>query len=165
LAAFKAAGVTIRFQAPQQTADGLISGAYVVEYTFAAPPQNGYYNGATKISQTTAYSLANVDLTPDTTSAAGVIGAPGGGPPPLGGVTPDGAVAPAPAGLIVSGVNLPSTGEPPTLPTRGLIVAEPAVSVVGIKVGHGLDGPYLAIAGLGLLGALVAVGVRVVGGR
>jgi len=161
LAAFKAAGVTIRFQAPQQTAGGLISGAYIVEYTFAAPPQNGYYNGATKITQTTAYSLANVDLTPDTNPAAGVIGAPGGAPPPLTGVTPDVPGAPVPA----TGVAVPTSGTPVALPTRGLIVAEPAVSVVGIKVGHGLDGPYLAIAGLGLLGALVAVGVRVVGGR
>jgi hypothetical protein len=39
------------------------------------------------------------------------------------------------------------------------------VSVAGIKVGHGLDGPYLAIAGMGLLGALLTIGVRVVGGR
>jgi hypothetical protein len=60
---------------------------------------------------------------------------------------------------------VPTTGAPPALPTRGLIVAEPAVSVAGIKVGHGLDGPYLAIAGLGVLGALLTIGVRVVGGR
>ncbi|HEY2832770.1 MAG TPA: hypothetical protein VGJ14_10125 [Sporichthyaceae bacterium] len=163
LAAFKNAGVTIRFQAPQQIKDGLISGAYIVEYTFAAPPQNGYYNGATKLTQTTAYSVANVDLTPEpATPVGGVVGAPGGGPPPTSGIAPDVPAALAPAGVPAPGVSVPSTGAPPT---RGLIVAEPAVSVAGIKVGHGLDGPYLAIAGMGLLGALLTIGVRVVGGR
>jgi len=163
LAAFKQAGVTIRFQAPQEIKDGLISGAYIVEYTFAAPPQNGYYNGATKLTQTTAYSIANVDLTPEPAApVGGVVGAPGGGPPPLAGITP---AAPVPAGVPATAPTVPSTGAPPALPTRGLLVAEPAVSVAGIKVGHGLDGPYLAIAGLGVLGALLTIGVRVVGGR
>ncbi|HEY3605163.1 MAG TPA: hypothetical protein VGL04_10855 [Sporichthyaceae bacterium] len=164
LAAFKAAGVTIRFQSPQQTADGLISGAYIVEYTFAAPPQNGYYNGATKLTQTTAYSIANVDLTPEPASA-GVVGAPGGGPPPLSGVTPNAPLAPVPAGVPATDAAVPTADGPAELPIRGLLVAEPAVSVAGIKVGHGLDGPYLALAGLGLLGGLLVVGVRVLGGR
>jgi hypothetical protein len=163
LAAFKAAGVTIRFQAPQQTADGLISGAYIIEYTFAAPPQNGYYNGATKLTQTTAYSVANVDLTPEPAAPA-VVGAPGGGTP-LSGVTPTAPLAPVPAGSPTTDVAARTAGGPATITTRGLLVAEPAVSVAGIKVGHGLDGPYLALAGLGLLGGLLVVGVRVLGGR
>jgi hypothetical protein len=164
LAAFKQAGVTIRFQAPQQTADGLISGAYIIEYTFAAPPQNGYYNGATKLTQTTAYSVANVDLTPEPAAPA-VVGAPGGGTP-LNGVTPAVPAVTDPAGEPVAAPVAPvGTSTPPGPTTRGLIMAEPAVSVAGIEVGHGLDGPYLALAGLGVLGALLVVGVRVVGGR
>jgi hypothetical protein len=109
--------------------------------------------------------VANVDLTPEP-PPAGVIGAPGGGPPPLTGVVPGPAPAPAPVGTAPAPV---ATGPTPNVPaapvTRGLIMAEPAVSVAGIKVGHGLEGPYLAIAVLGVLGALLVAGVRVVGGR
>jgi len=167
LAAFRASGIDIRFQAPQETKSGLITGAYIFEYTIPAPPQNSYYNGATRISQTTAYALAGVDLTPEAvTPAPGLLSIP---PitPAAGAVVPGRGSQPVPPAVPAPGAVAPAVGAGAgaAAPTRELIVAEPAVRAAAIKVGHGTDGPYLAVTGLGVLGALLAVGVRVVGGR
>ncbi len=78
LEALAAQGVALRYQAPQVTETGVIAGAYIVEYTLPAPPPNSYYTGPTKITQTTAYGLASVNLTPGADSFGTDAGTTGG---------------------------------------------------------------------------------------
>ncbi|MGQ0624008.1 MAG: hypothetical protein ACT4PP_05035 [Sporichthyaceae bacterium] len=153
------AGVTVTFQAPQETAGGLVSGTYRFSYTAPAPPENTYYNGPTDFTQSTGLVAASVDLTPSQDSA-------GVGELPLNGGTPAGALDPAAADL------LPSTG--------GAVIPGSAVSgndTVALSNGPGLiptgggdslpgaDHLYLVlvlVAGAGFLGtwAVSALGVR-----
>jgi hypothetical protein len=80
--------------------------------------------------------------------------------PPV--VGPDTAsVLPAPAlEPVPQAAPAPSSSD---IPTTGLIVAAPAAGSVALQVGEGVDGVYLALGGLALLGALAVIGVRVLG--
>lgn len=178
LAAFEAQGVTIRFQAPQETENGLISGAYVFEYTIPAPPANTFYNGPTDLTQLTAFAEAAVDLTPvpaavpgapgipllpagtDSVATAPVAGAPVPGAPRPAGL--DALAAQVPVGTAPAAA-VPGASVSAAAPTVDLV--QPAVSFTGVKVGDGIDYLYLTIAGLALLGVLAATGVRVLGVR
>lgn len=160
LEGLKALGVTMTFQAPQETATGIIAGAYVFKYTFPAPPPNPYFTGATDVTQSTGYALASVNLTP--------IVADGIGSTPTAPI--DGAAAP---GLGVDGAALPGTlpgvspGAIPTVPLTPVAGAagDPSVSLVGFKIGLGIDSLYLSVAALALLGLLGFAGTSWLGVR
>jgi hypothetical protein len=158
LDALQKAGVTLRFQAPEQTANGIIAGSYIVSYTLPAPPANSYYNGPTSITQTTAYGLANVNLTPTGNDLP--LGVPGASAPTATAPGLDAAAAP---GL------LPNTdlgAVPATAPAAlDLPSADQVRFAARFPRGHGVDELYLAVLGLtvaGLLGwgAIVRFGVR-----
>lgn len=110
IAAFAAQGVTMTFQQPQETATGIISGAYTFAYTIPAPPPNQTYNGPTPVTFDTGNTIASVDLRPVPPDAfvvpPGSIPASSG---PTAGVLPstlDGVAAPGsvPLGTSVGGV-------------------------------------------------------------
>jgi hypothetical protein len=159
LDALKAQGVVMRFQAPQETATGIIAGAYIFKYTFAAPPPNQYFNGATDVTQSTAYALASVNLQP--------VIADGGGSVPL--VTTDGTGAAVPS-TALDAAGLPTLGDAGAIPTVPLSpVASaggaPSISLAGVKIGLGVDNLYLAVAALALLGLIGVGGVSWLGVR
>ena len=157
LDALKAQGVTMRFQAPQDTATGIIAGAYIFQYTFPAPPPNPYFTGDSVVTQSTAYALASVNLSP--------IIADGIGSTPL---------SPVDAGLpgagTVDAAGLPTlvdAGAVPTVPLSPVASAAggPSISLAGVKIGLGVDNLYLAVAALALLGLLSVGGVSWLGVR
>ncbi|HUR75410.1 MAG TPA: hypothetical protein VMZ00_14110, partial [Sporichthya sp.] len=130
LEALKAMGVTMRFQAPQETATGVIAGAYVFQYTFPAPPPNPYFTGDSVVTQSTAYALASVNLQPIIADGIGSV-------PP---VTTAGATAAGPAGVDSAG--LPTLGDVGALPTVPLspvagAAGGPSISLAGVKIGLG----------------------------
>jgi hypothetical protein len=158
LDALKAMGVTMRFQAPQNTDTGVIAGAYVFKYTLPAPPPNTYVNGATDVTQSTAYALASVNLQP-------VIADGIGSTPLIPGNTADGAAAP---GIGVDAAGLPNIAPAtgiPTVPLSPVASGEPNISLAGVKIGLGVDNLYLAVAALALLGLLGFAGTSVLGVR
>ena len=158
LEGLKAQGVTMTFQAPQETATGIIAGAYVFQYTFAAPPPNPYFTGATDVTQSTAYALASVNLQPIITDGTGstpvapIDGIDGSGLPS----TVDSAGLP---GLVDAGA-IPSVGLTPV--ASG---SDPSISLVGFKIGLGVDSIYLTVAALALLGLLGFAGTSLLGVR
>ncbi len=158
LEGLKALGVTMTFQAPQETATGIVAGAYVFRYTFAEPPPNPYFTGATDVTQSTAYALASVNLTP--IIADGVGSTPVA---PTGGV--DGAALPG----TVDGAGLPGlidAGAIPTVPLSPVASGgAPSIDLVGFKIGLGADNLYLAVAALALLGLLGVAGTSWLGVR
>lgn len=152
LEALAAQGIALRFQAPQVTQTGIIAGAYIVEYTIPAPPPNGYYTGPTKITQTLAYGLASVNLTPAADGFAQQTGATGAVTPGVdaAGLGADLATAPT------SGV-LPATGTVPTgVPTVDLVPSGGSLALASAPVGSGIDDFYwliIAVATIGLIAA------------
>lgn len=161
LDALKAAGITLRFQAPEQTATGIIAGSYIVTYTIPEPPPNSYWNGPTSITQTTAYGLASVNLTPtpkdiplgipsDTVPTEAV---PGIDPAVTPGQFPDTAPGVLPAGAAAA---LPVAGPD----TVNLVPSTDQVQLaVGFPVGEGVDEIYLALLALAAAGVLGTAGV------
>ena len=159
LEGLKSLGITMRFQAPQETATGIIAGAYIFSYTIPAPPPNPYFTGASEVTQSTAYALASVNLTP--------IVADGVGSTP---VTPTGGVDAAGLPSTVDAAGLPGVvdaGAVPTVPLTPVAGASgtPSISLVGFKVGLGLDSLYLSVAALALLGLLGFAGTSWLGVR
>jgi hypothetical protein len=144
----------MRFQAPQETATGIIAGAYVFQYTFPAPPPNPYFTGDSVVTQSTAYSLASVNLQP--------IIADG-----IGSVPPVGADGVAPGTVDSAGLpNLVDAGAVPIVPLSPVASgSDPSVSLVGFKIGLGVDNLYLAVAALALLGLLGFAGTSWLGVR
>ncbi len=162
LEGLKALGVTMRFQAPQETATGVIAGAYIFQYTIAEPPPNSYYNGATKITQSTAYALASVNLQPVVTDGTGST--PVAPTDAVDGVAAPDSLAP------VDQAGLPSLGDAGAVPTVPLSPVAgaggaPSISLAGFKIGLGLDSIYLSVAALGLLGLLSVGGLSWLGVR
>lgn len=158
LDAFKSMGITMTFQAPQNTGTGVIAGAYVFKYKLPAPPPNTYFNGATDVTQSTAYALASVNLQP-------VIADGIGSTPLVPGNTTDAAALP---GTNVDAAGLPSiapAGGIPTAPLSPVASGEPSISLVGVKVGLGIDNLYLAVAALALFGLLGFAGTSWLGVR
>ncbi len=154
LEALKAQGVTMRFQAPQETATGVIAGAYIFQYTFPAPPPNPYFTGDSVVTQSTAYALATVNLQPIIADGIGSV-------PP---VTTDGV---APGTVDAAGLpTLTDAGAVPTVPLSPVASGSgPSISLVGFKIGLGVDNLYLAVAALALLGLLGFAGTSVLGVR
>ena len=95
--AFKAQGVTLRYTAPQQTKDGILGGVFSVDYTFAAPPENPFYQGETPATFIIGDTRAAVTRAPET------LGGPDGGFG-IGGATTDGS---APAGILPGSAAVP----------------------------------------------------------
>ncbi|WP_020629231.1 hypothetical protein [Sporichthya polymorpha] len=154
LDALKAAGITLRFQAPEHTATGVVAGSYIVTYTLPAPPSNSYWNGPTTITQTTAYGIASVNLTP--TATGSVLGAPvsaGTGSGAVPGVDAAGAVDLLPgtdAGALPGAV--PATVD--LFPT-----ADRTQFTAAYPLGRGVDALYLTLLALAVVGALATAGV------
>lgn len=164
LDALKGAGITLRFQAPEQTANGIIAGSYIVSYTIPAPPPNSNYNGPTSITQTTAYGLASVNLTPtptefplgvpnDTVPAGG---SPNGTVPGLDAAGAQGLLPTADLGAVPAG----APGAVNVLPA-----ADQVQFAAGFPLGNGIDGLYLSLLGLAVAGALGTTGVIWLGVR
>ena len=156
LEALAAQGIALRYQAPQVTPTGVIAGAYIVEYTIPAPPPNSYYTGPTKITQTLAYGLASVDLTPTQDSFGPDAGAAAG---PTAAATPlTGAAAPGtdfaavPGAGVLPGVVAPGAG----VPTVDLVPSGGSVALAAAPVGTGIDGFYWLIIAVGLVGLIAA---------
>ncbi len=96
--AFKAQGVTLRYTSPQETKDGILGGVFSVQYTFAAPPENPFYQGETPATFILGDTRAAVTRAPET------AGGPDGGFG-IGGVSTDGS---APAGALPGGGAVPA---------------------------------------------------------
>lgn len=161
LEGLKSLGVTMRFQAPQETATGIIAGSYIFSYTVPAPPPNAYFNGESVVTQYTAYALASVNLSPVVTDGTGSTPAAPNG-------VLDGAAAPAVTPVDAAG--LASLGEAGAIRTVPLSPVAggggaPSISLAGVKIGLGLDSVYLSVAALALLGLLAAGGLSWLGVR
>lgn len=155
LEALAAQGIALRYQAPQVTPTGVIAGAYIVEYTIPAPPPNSYYTGPTKITQTLAYGLASVNLTPaqDAFGVGAGTGATGSAVPAV-----DAAAAPGtdlgvvPATGVLPGAVLPGAA----VPTVDLVPSAGSVALAGAPVGAGIDDFYWLIIAAGAVGLIAA---------
>lgn len=183
LAAFKQAGYTITFQAPEETKGGILSGTYRFSYVAAAPPPNTYYNGQTRFTQTTALVAAAVDLQPTLAAAPGGAAAvtpsavtpsavtPGAGTPSAGTPSAGTGFVSAPIADAFTPVAVPAVETPAgaparsTLDTVSLSAQSGSVGASGVKVGSGADGMYLAVVLVAGLGFLAATGVSVLGVR
>jgi hypothetical protein len=167
LKGFEAAGITITFQAPQKLDGGIISGTYRFTWTAPAPPDNEYYNGETKFTQTTGLVVANVDLQPiqdatDFGTSPGVApaGLAASGLPAVTGA--DGVAAPGVLPVTAPGSAVPGT-DTVTLsaqPGTGALAADGVDGTAG-----GADYIYLLAvlaAGVGLLATMAfsVLGVR-----
>jgi hypothetical protein len=164
LKGFEASGMKITFQTPQELEGGIISGTYQFTWTAPAPPENTYYNGETKFTQTTGLVVANVDLQPiqDATDFGTVPGV-------------------APSGLDAAGLPAVSPGVDPiaapgllpgTAPNFGLpgadtvtLSAQPGTGALAVDEVGGADQIFLLAviaAGVGFIAtmALSALGVR-----
>jgi hypothetical protein len=64
LDALKAAGITMTFQAAQQTEDGIIAPGVTFAMTLPALPDNSYFSGPTPITFSSGLTVAQVDLHP-----------------------------------------------------------------------------------------------------
>jgi hypothetical protein len=151
LEALASQGIALRYQAPQVTTNGIVAGAYIVEYTIPAPPPNSYYTGPTKITQTLAYGLASVDLSPTPDSFGTDAGLAGG-------VLPGVDAAGLPGTDLGA---LPGTGVLPGtdlggVPTVNLVPSTDAVALAGAPVGDGIDDFYLLVIAAGLVGLVAA---------
>jgi hypothetical protein len=167
LDALKGAGITVTFQAPEKLTKGITSGTYKFTYTIPAPPDNSYYTGPTKVTQTTGLATATADLTPVFSSdggggfngSTGSFGAPGGG---LAGTPGDvqGATSPlVPAAPAIG-------AEPAPAPqVSGPDSSSPHLSVAGFSVGVGVGNLYLALVVIALLGLVSSTAMRLMGVR
>lgn len=153
LEALAAQGIALRYQAPQVTTTGVIAGAYIVEYTIPAPPPNGYYTGPTKITQTLAYGLASVNLTP--AQDGGFATADGAATGALPGsdqtAVPD--LAALPAAGVLPGTDLAAI---PAVPTVNLVPSGDQVALAGAPVGDGIDDLYFIVIAAGFIGVVAA---------
>jgi len=167
LSALKGAGITITFQAPEKLAKGITSGTYKFTYTIPAPPNNSYYTGPTKVTQTTGLATATADLTPVFANDGG--GAFNGSTGSFG--VPGSGVAGTPGGL--QGATTPlGPGEPalgtaaaPGPQVSGPGTAGPHLSVAGFDVGVGVGDLYLALVVIALLGLVSSTAMRLMGVR
>lgn len=151
LDALAAQGISLRYQAPQVTATGVIAGAYIVSYTLPAPPPNSYYTGPTKITQTLAYGLASVNLMPAATSFATTNGTTAGALPGSDqSAVPD--LAALPTGTL-PGTDL---GAVPTVPSVNLGPSGDTIALAGAPVGNGIDDIYLIVIAAAFLGVIAA---------
>ncbi len=166
LDALAAQGITLRFQAPQQTRTGVIAGAYVFSYVIPAPPPNGFYNGPTTVTQSTAYALASVNLAPVNAAVAtdvpvaGTDGASDGASDVQVGV--DAVAGALPTTTIPAVPAAPAAQVPTELIAAG---PQPSITLAGVKVGLGIDNLYLVVAGLALAGLAAATALRLLGVR
>ncbi|MGQ0632532.1 MAG: hypothetical protein ACT4P1_16050 [Sporichthyaceae bacterium] len=168
LAGFEAAGVTVKFQQPQKTKTGLVAGAYNFSYTIPAPPPNAFYTGATRISQTTAYALASVDLSPvpagPVPATAGIADDLSDSPVAVPGVAArvvDAVVDPAQVPAVLSpdaAVLAPQSG-------AGTTADGATISLAGFKIGTGVDNLYLVVVAMALLGLVTVGAVSLLGVR
>jgi hypothetical protein len=173
ISAFKASGLTMTFQAPQELDNGVVSGAVTFDYTAAAPPQNPGVNGPTRVRQSTGAAVATVTLRPLNsgsavtdagTGSAGTSGATAGGGSPTGVDS-----AAAPGGVPALG-QLPSTGTTP-LDTVDLVPAagtsqggSSTIAFAGFST-NSINALYLVVAAIALGGLAVATALRVMGVR
>ncbi len=152
LEALAAQGIALRYQAPQVTADGIIAGAYIVEYTIPAPPPNSYYTGPTKITQTTAYGLASVNLSPAADGFGTAAGTDSGAAP---GVDTAGLPGSDLAAAPGTGV-LPGIAPGAAVPTVDLVPSGGSVALAGAPVGSGIDDFYWLVIAAGAIGLIAA---------
>ena len=177
VAAFQAQGVTLRYTAPQETKDGILGGVFSVQYTFAAPPENPFYQGETPATFIVGDTRAAVTRAPET------AGGPDGGFG-IGGATTDGStpagVLPVTAGL--PGADLAGIGSLPATTAGGVPTvnlnpqaADGSPGLGASLVAAGLpaflssdfSAIYLALIGLTVIGLLAAavVGAKGVSAR
>lgn len=155
LEALAAQGIALRYQAPQVTPTGVIAGAYIVEYTIPEPLPNGSLAGPTKITQTLAYGLASVNLTPAPESfgtAAGSLGAGSARPGTDAAAAPGTDFAAVPGAGVLPGVVAPGAA----VPTVDLVPSGGSVALAGAPVGTGIDDFYWLIIAVGLVGVIAA---------
>jgi hypothetical protein len=172
LAALKAAGVTMTFQAPEKLKTGIMSGSYKFRYVVAAPPANNYYSGPTTVTQSTGLAVATVDLHPassDTSSSGGMVGGGISGPSSAAGSAGSpslGSTSPALSGGDLGGANsgtLPLLASPDN--GAGTSPGSPALGFAGFKVGTGMGAIYLALVAVALSGFTAATALRLIGVR
>jgi hypothetical protein len=155
----KQAGVTVTYQATQETPNGIIAPALTFAFRIPALPDNPGFNGPTDVAYSVGRSLASVSLTPAITD--------------LGGSTPTGAtpggLAPAPRpGMDAAGIGLPGllpaspgglSGDGASVrvsdpsPTSNVIVAHPATSHDNFA--KGLSSLYVLCLVIGLAAVVV----------
>lgn len=71
---FKAAGITITYQAEQDTTTGVIAPVLHVSTTLPSPPANMYFSGATDVTYTLGSAVATADLHPVPQVGGGIDG-------------------------------------------------------------------------------------------
>ena len=171
LTAFKQVGIGITFQAPEQTSGGIVSGSYRFSYKADSPPDNMVYNGATKVTQSTALVVANVELQP--VFGAGTAGVASPTLPDSLAVDP-GTAAPVDSAALPSTAlgAVPAAGGAAAVP--GAAGAADAVNLAvqpgglvptGVSVGSGADEIYLAVVLIAALGFLATAGLSLLGVR
>ncbi|MGQ0465914.1 MAG: hypothetical protein ACT4QG_11400 [Sporichthyaceae bacterium] len=167
LAALEQAGITVSFQAPMDIKNGISSGTYRFEYTAAAPPENGYYNGATKFAQSTASVVASVDLNPVPAAAAPpslippIDGVPVAPPADVLGAPLDAGALPAEVPAVAS-IPAPAAAQPAPRATDTVALS---VQQASGPLPSGADNLYLVVVGIAGLGFLAAAGVSMWGVR
>lgn len=166
LDAFSAQGVRLSWTKPVDTKDGILGGVLTVEYTFAAPPENPFYQGETPATFIIGATEAAVQRSA-AVAAAPPPAAPVIGPPAAGEITP--AVVPAPAveapavlppGAVVTApvpaeVAVPAVDLTPAQP-RDTVLPAVVSAALPAFVGSDFSSIYLGLVGLALLAVIAA---------
>ncbi|HZE67318.1 MAG TPA: hypothetical protein VE081_11840, partial [Sporichthyaceae bacterium] len=164
LAAFAAAGYKVTYQAPQQTADGIIGAGLQFATTLPAPPPGAPagLSGTTPVTLSIGLAQAEISYGASSTAAGTALSS---APPPTEPGPLPAAVPPLPAGDIAlpDAAPLPATASgaaPATLPTADIT----ALTAVRTPLHSDESWMFGVLAGVGLavcLGAVLLIrGVR-----
>lgn len=171
LDAFAAAGYKITYQAPQETADGVVGAGLQIATTLPKPPDGfpGGFSGETPVTFSLGLARAEISYAKGTESAiAGVETAPTVGGPvtpavDAGVVDPDtGAEIPA---TVDAGLPVPATGAVPAIqPVAAGVPAVDFASLTAVRApiedGNGVSWIFLMVAAVGAaaIASMVALG-------
>ena len=169
LAALKAAGIDLRYQAATQTKDGIVAPDLVITTTLPALPKNTYFNGSTPVTITIGGTTASIQS----------VGAPPPPPPEVATGTGTGSAALTPAagssGLSAAGGQAPSApsavGGMSSAPVVNPSSGQPTVAALAPTLSGRITNPssifgiYLVLAGVALVGTLLSQALRYMGVR
>lgn len=162
IAAFKAQGVTLTYQAAEQTTTGVIAPNLAVSYVAASLPDNQYFSGPTPVTYSLGSTVASVSLRPVLTPTLGNPAAVG-----TAGAVP-GVVD---AGSAPGALGLPSTVDPAVgpLPTGGELpqaVVTPVASAGGPAVSaFDISDLYLVLVAVAVGAFVTGTGLTLIGVR
>jgi hypothetical protein len=159
LEGFKQAGLTISFQAPEETDGGVVAGAYRFTYTAPAPPENTNYNGTTVFTQSTALVVANVDLRPIDADVAPSL--------PVGGTDSAAGTAALPQADSIGNVGAIAPVAPGAVPGSDIVSlsSQPGATAAGSGLLGGADDIYLVVVLVAALGFLATMALSALGAR